>query len=390
MDENNMENKGIDSETFESGSTHSDSNQSGSYQSDSYQSEPNQSGSYQSGSYQSGSYQSGTYENNSFDGERFSDTPYYTDASSANSQSTTQDSKALEICALVFGVLGIICCVCFGIPGIIGLILSIVCLAKGKKSGFAIGGLICSIIGIIATIIFIVSLIFAGKKDSDIIYDDTTEYTFTVTEGTVPEGLEDEITTEVEDDEDTQATTEASVPTPVEGLSDFYADLDNRSFAINGKVYTLGVTTLQDMIDDGVPFDVDDIANANNNLDANSSSQGFKIILGDYYSAQIYVGNFTDENKTIAECPICEIYLPVDLDEPNDILQFAFPLTITEEELVANSGEPTDKNEYTSDDGQYQSNTYEYKVDSTQYIGDSGYTFEFTNGQLRYVYIDLK
>lgn len=61
-------------------------------------------------------------------------------------------SKALEICALVFGILGIVGCVCYGLFGVVGLILSIVCLATGRKSGLSIAGLICSIVGIISTI----------------------------------------------------------------------------------------------------------------------------------------------------------------------------------------------------------------------------------------------
>lgn len=298
------------------------------------------------------------------------------------------EGKALQICALVFGILGIVCCVCYGIFGVIGLVLSIICLASGKKSGLSIAGLICSILGVILTIVMFVVGLNANtitnklqglEEDTEIVseytYDDTEEYTADVSE----EDTE-------EDTEEAKKSTEA--PAPVDGLSSTYADLDNRSFAINGKVYTLGVTTLQDMIDDGVPFDEDDIANVNNNLNGNSSSQGFKIVLGDYYNAQVYAGNFTEDNKTIAECPICEIYLPVDLEESNDILQFAFPLNITEDDLIANSGEPTDKSEYS--DGDYQSNTYEYKKDSEQYYGDSGYQFEFVNGELRYVYIDLK
>ena len=37
----------------------------------------------------------------------------------------------------------------------------------------------------------------------------------------------------------------------VEGVSDKYVDFDNMSFAYHGKLYTLGKSTLQDLIDDG-------------------------------------------------------------------------------------------------------------------------------------------
>lgn len=66
-----------------------------------------------------------------------------------------KESKALEICSLVFGILSIVCCCCYGIFGIVGLVLSIVALATGKKSGLSIAGLVCSIIGIVCTIILL-------------------------------------------------------------------------------------------------------------------------------------------------------------------------------------------------------------------------------------------
>ena len=67
-----------------------------------------------------------------------------------------KESKALEICSLVFGILSIVCCSCYGIFGIVGLVLSIVALATGKKSGLSIAGLICSIIGVVLTIVMLV------------------------------------------------------------------------------------------------------------------------------------------------------------------------------------------------------------------------------------------
>jgi len=168
-----------------------------------------------------------------------------------------------------------------------------------------------------------------------------------------------------------------------------YVDLENRNFTINGKVYTLGVNTLQEMIDDGVPFDEKSIANANNNINSNMESQYFKIVLGEYYSAQVYVLNDSDENKKIADCKLSKVYLPVSTDKKQDIISFAFPLTITEDELIANAGEPTNKSEYNGDNN-YVAKKIEYQVDSSKYIGESGYTFEFTNGVLKYITIDYK
>ena len=66
--------------------------------------------------------------------------------------SEKKESKALEICALVFGILSIVTCCCCGVFGVVGLVLSIIALAKGKKSGLSVAGLICSIIGLLLSI----------------------------------------------------------------------------------------------------------------------------------------------------------------------------------------------------------------------------------------------
>lgn len=165
-----------------------------------------------------------------------------------------------------------------------------------------------------------------------------------------------------------------------------WIDFDNRQFTVNGHTYTLGKSTLQDMIDDGCPFDEESIANVNNNLNKNTKSQGFKIVLDKYWTAQVYVGNYTDENATIKDCPITEVYLPNHPDETQNIISFAFPLTMTEDELKTNAGEPSDYKNYP--DEKYSSSIYEYNKDSEKYYQDSGYKFEFGNGQLKYVTID--
>ena len=136
-------------------------------------------------------------------------------------------------------------------------------------------------------------------------------------------------------------------------LTDKTAGLINKEFISKLKDGACVINTAR-----GGVANEDDIANAYNNINPDYQSSGFKIVLGEWYSAQVYVGNYTSENKTMAECPIVEIYLPVDLEEDNSILTFAFPLTITEAELIANSGEPTDRSDYTSDD-EYESDEYE-------------------------------
>lgn len=186
---------------------------------------------------------------------------------------------------------------------------------------------------------------------------------------------------------ETSAPAESTEPVSPDAPSGKYIDLDNMQFSINGKTYTLGKTTLQELINDGVPFREDDLANAGNNLNKNSQSQGFRIELGEYWTAQVYAMNDTDGNKTAAECYINQVYLPLHNDETQNILTFAFPQDMTIDTLKANAGEPTDSRHYDGDDG-YYSDTLEYTKESTKYFGDWGYTFEFMKGKLNYITLE--
>ena len=69
-------------------------------------------------------------------------------------------SKGLSVAALIFGILGILCC-CMGFPfAIIGLILAIIALAKRKAGkGLAVAGLITSLITLIISTIVGVSMV---------------------------------------------------------------------------------------------------------------------------------------------------------------------------------------------------------------------------------------
>ena len=69
-------------------------------------------------------------------------------------------SKGLSVAALIFGILGILCC-CIGFPfAIIGLILAIMALAKRKAGkGLAVAGLITSLITLIISTIVGVSMV---------------------------------------------------------------------------------------------------------------------------------------------------------------------------------------------------------------------------------------
>lgn len=75
-----------------------------------------------------------------------------------------KEGRGLEIAALVFGILSLIICCCNGVFGLIGLVLSIVALAKGKRSGLSIAGLICSIIALLMALsVLLFSMTESGK-----------------------------------------------------------------------------------------------------------------------------------------------------------------------------------------------------------------------------------
>ena len=195
-------------------------------------------------------------------------------------------------------------------------------------------------------------------------------------------------------EEPTPEPTEEPTPEPTEETEEpagdvMYVNFDKMHFWINGVEFILGETTLQDMIDSGVvPFNANDLEDANNNLKSNYQSPGFRIDLDKYWSAQVYVLNDTDAGKPINECYVNQIYLPNHPGETQDILKFDFPLTMTMDELKANAGEPEADNysHYDGDNG-YYSDTFRYTHPSTKYYSNNSYSFEFIKGELTYIYI---
>ncbi len=215
----------------------------------------------------------------------------------------------------------------------------------------------------------------------------TEEPTAEPTEEPTPEPTE-EPTPEPTEEPTPEPTEEPTAEPVAEDVQ--YVNFDKMHFWINGVEFVLGESTLQDMIDSGVvPFRAEDLEDAKNNLKKNYRSAPFRIDLGEYWSAQVYVLNDTDEGKPTNECYINEIYLPNKPDRTQDILKFDFPLTMTMDELKANAGEPEADNyrHYDGDNG-YYSDTFKYTRPSTKYYGNSYYSFEYTKGELTYVYIN--
>ena len=212
-------------------------------------------------------------------------------------------------------------------------------------------------------------------------------------EETTEADAEAETTTEAESEAET--TTEESAELPeysefklVDGLSENYADLDNRAFAYEGKVYKLGEVTLQELIDAGLPFKESHLNNKDNNINKNHETSAYDVELNDYSTVQLTFINQTDSNLTEKECLLSEvrwyiIYTPHDdyqeslnkeiiekLNDCSEKIGFSFPLTLKKDELLEKCPEPTDSNDY---------GNVEYKVKSEVYMGSSGYSFSFDN-----------
>ncbi len=249
------------------------------------------------------------------------------------------------------------------------------------------------------------SLVACGNEEanaSERQLEEMAEEEMTEEETEVDDSSESDLSEEVEE-ESSEVSTEFEIPiqegfVPVEGLSDNYADLDNRAFAYNGKVFKLGESTLKDLIDAGIPFNENDLNNKGNNLNSNYETGRYTAQISRYVTMQFQFINTTEEAKTEEECPLSYVrcsylYVPqpsydatLNAEVTESILEaantvcFSFPATLTKEQLLENNGEATEQDEY--------NNVY-YKIDSEVYMGNSGYKFEFndTTNQLEDVSI---
>lgn len=169
------------------------------------------------------------------------------------------------------------------------------------------------------------------------------------------------------------------------GLSEEYADLDNRSFVYNGTKFTLGESTLKDLIDGGIPFEENDLNNSGNNVNKNYETERYTARINDYVTMQFMFANFTDSEQKAEDCVLSyvrysHLYVPqpdYDADMNAEITEnvldgakqvhFSFPTTITKDELL----------EKCSENASESDNYVKYLVDSEVYMGNSGYQFQF-------------
>ena len=237
-----------------------------------------------------------------------------------------------------------------------------------------------------------VTVTWNAKKPEEFEFDDEALEEPTTTTTT------EEPTTTTTEEPTTTTTTEASTPdssdnggsTPNPNPSGAkYVNFDDMSFYINGKKYTLGKTTLQDMIDDGVKFEEDDLENAKNNIKSHYQSSYFKIDPGVKNGCFIWIQVFneTDSGKPAKECYVNEILYKVLSDEgaKQKVITFDFPLNLTLDELKANSGEPNETPYHNEDNPKYIYDTLEWTKKGTKFWNSNRISFRFTNGALKEV-----
>ena len=168
-------------------------------------------------------------------------------------------------------------------------------------------------------------------------------------------------------------------------------------FMDNGKKFTLGESTLKDLIDGGIPFEQNSLNNSGNNVNKNYETDRYTADINDYVTMQFMFGNFTDSEQKAEDCVLSyvrysHLFVPnpdydasmnaeiseMMLDGAKQV-NFSFPTTITKDQLL----------EKCSENAEVDGKIVKYSVDSEVYMGSSGYTFEFddTTGQLKEVRI---
>ena len=168
-----------------------------------------------------------------------------------------------------------------------------------------------------------------------------------------------------------------------------FVNFDEMNFYSNGVKYTLGKTTLPDMIDAGAPFKDGELDNAKNNVKSHYQSSPLKLDIGSGYNVSVYCFNETDSGKTMNECYINEIYIHININSASEQtkLTFDFPLSLTMDDLKANAGEPTEKPYHNEDNPKYTYDYLEYTKKSTKFMNRNRYRFEFTNNKLQGFYM---
>lgn len=198
-----------------------------------------------------------------------------------------------------------------------------------------------------------------------VIYAESTQK-----ENTLVADAPEEDTEEVTEEETTEATTESAASTTPVNADGF--DWTNMQFTMLGQSYNLATLTYDDILAMGYSIDDDYL---DEELEDNQYSMSALAKADDDSDMYIRFKNFTGGGtKKITECEILGIILSRDdFDNQYDAaLGNGITFGMTPDEVKAVMGEPAD--DYTSDDGDYMTLTYEENDDA--YTSSVEFTFQ--------------
>ena len=159
-----------------------------------------------------------------------------------------------------------------------------------------------------------------------------------------------------------------------------YVNFDKMQVIIGEVVVTIGETTLQELLDAKLPFDAEVLKKTFAELKSGGREELTIFTDDGEWSAHIVVENFTDRKISTLNAPICDFYLEGLVSHQHTKFKFAVPDDITEEQLVENSGEPDEKEEFDFSTGHIA--IYKYtKPTSDPYI-NSEIQYSFRDGKL--------
>ena len=213
----------------------------------------------------------------------------------------------------------------------------------------------------------------------------TTEETDpTTTETEAPTTTTTEATTDTSESSENGGSETNANPNPTGAK---YVNFDEMNFYINGKKYTLGKTTLQELVDDGVPFAEGESENFGNNVKSHYQSGYIKIDCGtkngNYFWIEVF--NDTDAGKPMNECYVNELLFKFVNDEgkKQTLVSFDFPFNLTMGDLKANAGEPNGRTYHNEDNAERIYDTLEWTKKGTKFMNSNRFEFNFVNDEFR-------
>ena len=176
------------------------------------------------------------------------------------------------------------------------------------------------------------------------------------------------------------AATEASSSEP--SVNGKYVRFDEMKFSMNGKTYTLGKTTLKELVDDGV-LPQEQLHKAE--ITGCGITMPIKMKIDPKWSVEITAFNPSEKRAKKIDCVINSISWCDKENLTQNTLKFDFPFDMTPEVWEQTEGRPADGNYIHVEEGKYNADIYRYSERSETYAFNRMYEIEFRNGKLNKV-----